>query len=179
MELWCVKDLPKKQEIKFSVQTLYNLRLKKHSMETVFRDHSLPYRGIWSNFGLIKLDLTRTELHLITHLYLNTLSLFLPTMELNKGDDEDSENEEKALIQNKHIETVTYTRRMVEMKDRYLPATLSLLGCENNYLGIKVTLFDPLTVSDTGFFLTIDQTSWVRTASEKEEVRKKDNFRQD
>ena len=43
MELWCVRDNVKDSEIKFCVQTLYNLRLRKHSVEAVNREHILPY----------------------------------------------------------------------------------------------------------------------------------------
>ena len=113
-------------------------------------------------------------MHLVSHLYLKTLFLFLPTMELNKGDEEDSENEEKALISHKPIDCVAYIRRIIDVKDQKVPATISLLGCEGKfYLGIKVTLYDPGTVSDTGFFLTIKQSNWEYSVSEKSSVHKK------
>ena len=57
------------------------------------------------------------------------------------------------------------------------PATISLLGCDSRfYLGIKVTLFDPETVKETGFFLTIDQSSWEHTAEEKKAKGGKQDF---
>ena len=38
-----------------------------------------------------------------------------------------------------------------------VPATVSLVGYgEKYYLGIKVTLFDPEKVKESGFFLTVD-----------------------
>ena len=174
MELWCVKDNPQGQEIKFSCQTLYNLRLKKHSIETVLREHTLEYRNIWTYFGLTKSDLTRAELHLISHLYLKTLFLFMPTMSMNKGDDEDSDHEEKVLISNKKIENVAFVRRILTVKNKPVPATVSLVGCDGQfYLGIKVTLYDPVTIIETGFFLTVKQASWERSESEKSMIRKK------
>lgn len=117
MELWCVTDRRQEQKLIIKCQTLYSLRLKKHQEEEVLRDTELPYSQIWTYFGLNKKDLTRTQLHLIACLYLKTLFLNLPTMELNKGDAEDSENEEKALIKNKQIDTIAYVRRIHEVKN--------------------------------------------------------------
>jgi hypothetical protein len=45
-------------------------------------------------------------------------------MELNRGDDEDSENEEQALISNKPIECVCAARKIMTVKDRRVPATI-------------------------------------------------------
>ena len=157
MELWCVKDNVKDSEIKFCVQTLYNLRLRKHEVETVNREHILPYQNIWSTFGLIKKDMTWSELKLVTYLYLKTLFLNLPTMDLNKGDDEDSDTEEKAMISVKPIEPITHIRHVLNVEGKHKPVSITLLGVDSlYYLGIKVTLFDPVTVSETGFFLTLN-----------------------
>lgn len=99
---------------------------------------------------------------------------------MNRGDDESgSETEEKALIQCKPIDTVIFVRRMMKVSDRYLPITLSLLAVEDRFFGIKVTLFDPVTVSDSGFFLTVDQKSWERTAEEKQNAKGKDKLQRD
>ena len=120
------------------------------------REHVLSYLNIWTDFGLIKVDLIYTELHLVAYLYLKTLVLYLPTMDLNKGDEEDSETEEKAMISKKPIVTVTSVRRIMNVSGRMQPATISLLAYDGKYfLGIKVALYDPATVSETGFFLTV------------------------
>ena len=55
-----------------------------------------------------------------------------------------------------------------------------MLGCDSRfYLGIKVTLFDPSTISESGFFLTVKQKSWERSDSEKSLIRKKDRVKQE
>ena len=101
-------------------------------------------------------------------------------MELNKGDDEDSDNEEQALISNKPIDCVCAVRRIVNVKERRVPVTISLIGCENKiYFGIKVTVMDPETISESGFFLTVDQAAWERTNSEKSFIRKKLKVKQE
>mmetsp|Transcript_9387 Transcript_9387/g.12782 ORF Transcript_9387/g.12782 Transcript_9387/m.12782 type:complete len:187 (+) Transcript_9387:1488-2048(+) len=101
-------------------------------------------------------------------------------MELNKGDAEDSDFEEKAIIKVKSIDTIAYVRRILEVKNQKVPATIQLIGCDQRfYLGIKVTLFDPETVSESGFFLTIKQKNWERSESEKSLLRKKEKVKQE
>lgn len=157
IELWCARDQPELKRIRFSCRTLYTICLKKNSPEKLERETHLDYLKIWTYFGLNKLDLTRTQLHFVSYLYLKTLFLYLPTMELNRGDDEDSENEEQALIANKPIDCVCAVRNIITVKGRRVPATVSLVGIGNkSYLGIKVTVLDPETVSEQGFFLTVD-----------------------
>jgi len=60
----------------------------------------------------------------VAYLYLRTLFLHLPTMEINKGDDEDSDNEEKAIIKNKPIDTIAFVRRILEIKNQKVPVTI-------------------------------------------------------
>lgn len=124
MELWSVTDNQEDQRLKFRCQTLYNLRLKKYSDEPVTREIDLPYAKVWNYFGLNKRDLTRTQLHLIASLYLKTLFLFLPTMEFNKGDEEDSENEERAMISSRPIDCVAFARRIIKVGDKKVPVTV-------------------------------------------------------
>ena len=132
------------------------------------RESELLYQDIWITFGLNKKDLTRTQLHLVAYLYLKTLHLHLPTMHLNKGDDEDSDHEEQASIKKRKISVMAYSRRVMEVKNLKVPATIELLGCDSKFfLGIRVTLFDPTTVSQSGFFLTLKQSNWECDDSEK------------
>jgi hypothetical protein len=35
------------------------------------------------------------------------------------------------------------------------PVTISLLGCNNNFIGIKVVIFDIGNITESGFFLTV------------------------
>jgi hypothetical protein len=101
-------------------------------------------------------------------------------MELNRGDDEDSENEEQALIASKPIDCVCAVRKIITVKGRRVPATVSLVSMDNKvYLGIKVTVLDPDTISEQGFFLTVDQAAWERTDSEKSYIRKKSKVKQE
>ena len=84
-------------------------------------------------------------------------------MALNKGSDEDSDNEEQAMISRRQIDTISFVRKIIEVGGKQIPVTIQLLGCEGKrYLGIKVTLFDPETISESGFFLTVLQHAWEK-----------------
>ena len=171
IELWCVKDQPEDKKITIQCQTLYTLKLKKDEAERICRKTELHYKDIWTYFGLHKKDLTRTQLHLIAHLYLKTCFIFLPTLEKN-DDTDDSDAEEKCYIKTKTINCIAFVRKIVTVKTHKVPVTLELIGIEGKqYLGIKVTMFDPSTVSESGFFLTVDQGSWERSQQEKDNIK--------
>lgn len=77
--------------------------------------------------------------------YLNTLKLFMPTMQWNKGEDEDSDYEEEVYIKQKNIHCITYYRRVVRLQKsipnnaEHVMITLQLFGVQDeDYLGIKV-----------------------------------------
>ena len=102
---------------------------------------------------------------LITYLYLKTLILFLPTIDLRSSrspalidDSSDDDYEEKAYILCQEIESIAHRRKVIKVeKNKRVPITLSLLGCgQEFYLGMKVGIFDPVTEFENGFFLTIN-----------------------
>ena len=98
-------------------------------------------------------------MRMVCFIYLTTLFFYLPTMAINRGSDEDSDNEEQAFISRKSIDTISYVRQVITVANRQVPVTVSLLGCEGKRLiGIKVTLFDPDTIQESGFLLVVDQS---------------------
>ena len=108
-------------------------------------------------FGVHIQDLSLPFLKLVSYIYLSTLIFYLPTMVLNKGSEEDSENEEQAMISKIPIDVISFIRRIICVGGKNIPATIQLLGCQGKrYLGIKVTMFDPDTISESGFFMTLD-----------------------
>ena len=61
----------------------------------------------------------------------------MPTMSMNKGDDEDSEYEEEIYILQKDVLSVANNRRVLKNKN---VVTIDLLGVDDSeFLGIKVT----------------------------------------
>lgn len=64
-------------------------------------------------------------------LLLQTLFLHMPTMELNKGDAEDSDYEEEVNISMRKIECVVHMRKLLDVNGDKVPLTISLLGFDN------------------------------------------------
>jgi hypothetical protein len=68
----------------------------------------------------------------------------MPTMDLNKGDAEDSDFEEEVKINMKKIESVIHFRKLLDVDGEKIPLTIQLLGYDNSYyLGIKVVAYNP------------------------------------
>ena len=59
--------------------------------------------------------------------FLSTFKLFMPTIQMNKGDDEDSDYEEGIYIQQKEILSVTNARRIIKGNI----VTIDLLGVDD------------------------------------------------
>ena len=58
-------------------------------------------------------------------------------------------------------------RRMIRIDGEHLtPVTLSLLGCNGTFIGIKVVIFDPNNITESGFFLTVRQKDWLKDGCE-------------
>ena len=55
---------------------------------------------------------------------LQILFLHMPTMELNKGDAEDSDYEEEVNISMKKIECVMHMRKLLDIKGEKIPLTI-------------------------------------------------------
>ena len=105
--------------------------------------------------------------------------MYLPTQE-KTDDSDDSDNEGRAYIDTKPINCVSFVRRVITVKGHKLPVTIQLIGLDGKeYLGIKATLFDPTTVSESGFFLTVDQNSWERSEEEKKNIKVMFHCKQD
>lgn len=81
---------------------------------------------------------------MIAALLMQALFLHMPTMELNKGDAEDSDYEEEVNVSLRKIEVVVHMRKLLDVNGDKVPLTISLLGFDNRqYLGIKVVAYNP------------------------------------
>jgi hypothetical protein len=105
---------------------------------------------------------------MIAGMTLQTLFLHIPTMELNKGDAEDSDYEEEINIGMKKIDCVIHIRKLLDVHGEKIPLTISLLGYDNKYyLGIKVVVYNPQLIKDAGFFFSVDQEYWALGEEQK------------
>jgi hypothetical protein len=94
IELWALFDSQRHGYLRVICRTLYDLRVKKRICEPVYRKHEVSYQEFNNVFGIKKHELDRSQLLMFSAKYLDTLKLFMPTIGINKGDDEDSEYEE-------------------------------------------------------------------------------------
>ena len=122
-------------------------------------------------FGVRCSELTKSQLYLITYLYMKTLTLCWPPSELNQGninaigggDTSSDEDDAKVIIKQGIIEHICGYRRMIRIdKAKLAPVTITLLGCNKVFLGIRVVIFDTASVQESGFFFTVKQDEWLK-----------------
>lgn len=86
-------------------------------------------------------------------------------MEINKGDLEDSDNEEEVLVDLNSVDTAAHKRVLVTIDNEKVPITFELVGHSGKYyMGVKVTMFNQVALKDEGFFLIVNQKQWELTA---------------
>jgi len=179
-ELWCMKDEQMTNGVRVSCQTLYDVRVKKRVNEPLERSLWISSEEYQNLFGINRADMDRAQLIMFSHLMINMLFLNMPTIELSKGDFEDSDNEEEVLISWRKLDCVTHKRKIIEAEGFKVPFTIQLLGYNSqNYLGIKASCFNPVTLSETGVFFIVDQKRWELTDEEKAQVPKKRSTKQE
>ena len=111
---------------------------------------------------------------MLAGLLLQTMFLHMPTMELCKGDAEDSDYEEDVSIAMKKVESVVHIRKLLDVHGDKIPLTIQLLGYDSRwYLGIKVVMYNPHLIKEAGFFFTVNQDHWALTEEQKAAVPKK------
>jgi len=116
----------------------------------------------------------RSQIIMLASMLLQLLYLHMPTMELNKGDAEDSDYEEEVNINMRKIESVVHMRKLLDVYGEKIPLTVQLLGYDNSsYLGIKVTAYNPSQIKDLGFFFTVNQQVWEKSDEQKKNIPKK------
>ena len=90
------------------------------------RTYNIEYSSLWMNFGINykKEEIDRSQLIMFCALLLQTMFLHMPTMELNKGDAEDSDYEEEVNINTKKIECVVHMRKLIDVHGEKIPLTI-------------------------------------------------------
>ena len=173
-EFWIVKDNDMMQQMELECHTLYDIRIKKNLSQSVTRDFTVSYQELEKKFGLDVSAANQSEKLMISSFLMQIAQLKMPTMDINRGDQEDSENEEQVLIDLAPIDTAAYRRALVDINGEKVPVTMELIGHSGKYyLGVKVTLFNQKELRDTGFFLLVDHKIWELTPEEKSSFRKK------
>jgi hypothetical protein len=92
---------------------------------------SLPQTPKSKKVSMHEDAIDRSQLIMLAALLLQTLFLHMPTMELNKGDAEDSDYEEEVNIGMRKLECVVHMRKLLDVNGDKVPLTISLLGFDN------------------------------------------------
>ena len=83
--------------------------------------------------------------------------LHMPTMEFNKGDQEDSDYEETVEVAQRKVECVIYQRKLLDIDGDKVPVTIQLMGYNNDtYLDINMTAYNPANLKEQGIFFTVN-----------------------
>jgi len=170
MQLWTLREQD---------NYIFNINVKSKAManckknEPVELTTTITAWDIQRIFGVRITELTKSQLYLVNYMYMKTLTLCWPPSELNPGplgsmnmdNDNSSSDEEdaKIIIKQGQIEHIYGYRRMIRIdKAKLAPVTITLLGCNKIFLGIRVVIFDTASVQESGFFLTVKQSEWVK-----------------
>ena len=95
--------------------------------------------------------------------YLDALQLDMPTMKLNKGDDEDSDFEETILIGEREIAILAHARQMIKFTKNQpsMLVTIELIAlAKTEFFGLRVVQFNQANLQEDGFFIFIDTEVW-------------------
>jgi hypothetical protein len=151
VELWALLDCQRQGNFRICCRTLYDLKIKKRQEEQVTRTLETRYSEFNSLFGIKKHELDSSQLQMFGAKFLSTFKLFMPTMDMNRGDDENSDYEEEIFIQQKEISIVASARRVLSFQvavdnkstvQESRVVTTELLGLDGHeFLGIRVTQF--------------------------------------
>jgi hypothetical protein len=110
-------------------------------------------------------------------MFLDTMELEMPTMNMSRGKFDDSDAEEEIHIKLREISIVCHERHIVEVDGLKVPLTISLVGNHEKYLGIKAVVFNRFTKKEEGTFLRVETDEWrydKDTIAKFPPVRKKD-----
>jgi hypothetical protein len=110
-----LKDDSKGQLLKIECHSLYEIRIKKHLSTRVQKEFDLSYQDLELKFGINFNLANQSEKLMISNLFLQLCYLKMPTMDINKGDAEDSDNEEEVLIDHLIIDTAAYKRILIDV----------------------------------------------------------------
>jgi hypothetical protein len=80
IELWVMRDSPLTNELEIICQTLYNVRIKKHTNIKLTKDWKFNYNNLWQMFGVDRNEIDRAEFIMFASMILDSLYLNMPTM---------------------------------------------------------------------------------------------------
>ena len=179
-ELWIVKDDKQSKQWIFSWFTLYDVKISKNTSKRLIRTLSFPYDNLWKYFGVDIESCDRSDILMFASMLLDSMELEMPTINLQRDANEDSDAEEEVHIKLNTISTVCHARHIIDIEDCKVPLTISLIGNDEKYFGIKAVVFNRAKMKEEGVFLRVDTEEWrydEETIKKLPAARKKDKLK--
>ena len=179
-ELWIVKDDKQNKQWIFTWITLYDVKISKNASKRLLRTLPFSYESLWKYFGVDIESCDRSDILMFASMLLDTMELEMPTINLQRDANEDSDAEEEVHIKLKNISTVCHARHIIDIEDWKVPLTISLIGNDEKYFGIKAVVFNRSKMKEEGVFLRVDTDEWrydEDTIKKLPAARKKDKLK--
>lgn len=159
-ELWIIRDDPEHNRWEFICMTLYKLQITSKKLKEVERNHYFPYENLWKIFGVDRQQCSDNDIKMFLTMLLDTMVLEMPTMNTKHNKNEDSETEEEVHIMLRNIGIICHERHIVDVDGSKVPLTISLIGNQERYFGIKAVVYNRLKKKEDGIFLRVDTEEW-------------------
>lgn len=99
------------------------------------RSIPIPYCNLWKYFG-VDVDLCdRSDIKMFLSMLLDCMVLEMPTINMQRHQNEDQDFEEEVHIKIRPIEIICHARHIVDIERTKYPLTMSLIGCNEQYFG--------------------------------------------
>jgi hypothetical protein len=176
-ELWLVRDKIKHKKWVFTCKTLYKLKVTQNREDEVTRSFEIPYSDLWKYFGVTYDSCDRTDIKMFTSLFLDSMKLEMPTMSMKHSINDDPDSFEEIHIKLASIGTISHVRHIINIENQTVPLTISLIGNDKTYFGVKATTYNRELKCEQGVFLRVDSEEWrydEKYISELSKNKKKD-----
>lgn len=154
-ELWVVTDDKLNRKIEFTCKTLYKLQITQKESKEIERKYVLGYDVFWRYFGVDYSFCELADIKMFASMLLDTMFLEMPTMNIGRGKNNPDAIEE-VHIKLKELNIVTHARHIVNIEDSKMPLTISLIGNEERYFGIKAVIYNRSKNKEDGVFFRVD-----------------------
>lgn len=154
-ELWIVKDDTTNKRWEFICKTMYDIQITKNTNKRIERTYFIPYDEIWKIFGVDISVCDYSDIKMFASMLLDTMFLEMPTINMGRNKNDDSDTEEEIHIKLRDFNIVCHQRHVVDIEGVAMPITMSLIGNHEKYFGIKAVVYNRMKRKEDGIFLRV------------------------
>ncbi|CAI2371002.1 unnamed protein product [Moneuplotes crassus] len=150
-QLWIVKDDPKNERWEFICKPMYELQLKdgkkKVSVTKIF-----TYESLWKIFGVDIASCEPEDIQMFANMVLE--SIVFDITDLNQVPNQPkTEGPEEVKMK---LNIICHQRHVVDIEKFKMPMSISLIGNQENYFGIKAVVYNRRNRREEGVFFRIN-----------------------